>query len=87
MNVDRRHVFVNRQFSFLRELRLAEKFEVAVARHSRSTEVVLNDENRDCGVPRNDDGPDHAGFGKYHVVAFFADAAEAVGPEHSDESL
>jgi hypothetical protein len=42
--------------SRLKRLGLAEKFEVAIARHSRSSEIVLNDENRDRGVLGNYDG-------------------------------
>lgn len=66
---------------------LAEEFEVAFSRHSGGADVVFDDENRDGGVFRNDYRSENAWFGEYHVVAFYANASEAVCLKDSCQSL
>jgi hypothetical protein len=68
-------------------MRLVKEFEVVFPCHPGSAQVVPDDEHRDGGVLRNHDGPEDAGFGEHHVVAFHADAAEAIGLEDFSEGL
>jgi hypothetical protein len=51
-------------------LRHSEEFKIAFARHTGSPQIVLDNEDRNCGVPGNDDWPDDTGFGKNHMIAF-----------------
>ena len=64
---------------------LTEKFEVAFARDSGCTKVVLDDEDRDAGVLGNDYRARYSRFGEGYVIAFNADALEAVKLEDSLE--
>ena len=66
---------------------LAKKFEIAFARHSGRTQVVLNYENRDAGVLWNHNRPDDASLCEDHVIAFHANAAEPVCLKDSFEGL
>jgi hypothetical protein len=66
---------------------LGEQLKVALARDACSSKVVLNDEDRHCGVLGNHHRPDHAGLGEDHVITFGADAKKTFNFENLDEQL
>ena len=64
---------------------LIKKFEVSLAGHPGSSQIVLDDEYRNCGVFRNHEGPQDTDLRVHHVIAFGAHPAKPIGFEHSDE--
>ena len=62
-----------------------QKFEVAFARHSGGSQVVLDDEYGNRSVFRNHDRSYNAWFGEHHVITFGAHTTEPIGFENFDE--
>ena len=62
-----------------------QKFEVAFARNTSGSQVVLDDEHRNRSVFWNHHGPYHAWPRENHVITFGADATESFGFEYLDE--
>src|SRR5688572_1539082 len=73
--------------SILRLGLLTQELEIPLAGHDGRAEIVLDDEDRHRSVPRDDDRADNARLGEYHVVALFANEAEAVSFEDAYELL
>jgi hypothetical protein len=51
------------------------------------TKVVFDDEDRNCVVPGNDNGPEHPGFREDEMIALLTDTAEPIVLEHAFEDL
>jgi hypothetical protein len=62
-----------------------EKFEVVLARHSCSPQVVLDDEYWNSGVFRNHNWSDDTRLRENHVITFGANAAKPIGFENLGE--
>ena len=63
---------------------LSEQLEVTLSGHASGAQIILDDEHRHGAVFGDDHWPDHTGLGENHVIAFSANANEAIGLENLD---
>jgi len=66
---------------------LLEEFEVVIASHSRSAQVVLYYEHRDASVFWDDDRAQYVRPREYHVITFLANTLEVGEFKNANQDL
>ena len=64
---------------------LTGQLEIPIPGQSRRPEIVLDNEYRNSGVPRNHNRSSHSWFGEHHVITFDSNTAESIGLENFDK--